>query len=156
MQKQGSFPRVEWICKHFSELNTEALYQIVQLRIEVFIVEQQCVFQDLDDKDRVCDHLMAWQEDKLVAYTRLVPPGVSYEEPSIGRVVTSPLVRRTGIGRILMEKSIALVHNKYGKIPIKIGAQCYLNKFYTSLGFISEGGVYLEDGIEHVAMRLPV
>jgi len=146
---------LRWTCLPFDALTPAQLYAILQLRIEVFIVEQNCVFQDADGKDVHCDHLMGWLENDLVAYTRIVPPGVSYpQHPSIGRVVTSGKVRNQGLGRILMEKSIQYVHNKYGEIPIKIGAQCYLNDFYQSLGFMNSGPVYLEDGIEHVEMTL--
>src|SRR5687768_13340315 len=101
--------QIEWRLKQFEELTPHELYAILQLRIEVFVVEQHCVFQDADDKDQASFHLMGWQEDKLVAYTRLVPPGHIYEQASIGRVVTSPLVRRFGAGKLLMQESIAAI-----------------------------------------------
>jgi ElaA protein len=141
-----------WILKHFDSLSPLELYAILQLRNEVFVVEQNCVFQDADDKDQQSWHLMAWQEKKLLAYTRLVPPGEVYKHPSIGRVVTSPSQRRTGIGRELMQRSIEAVRELYGNLPIQIGAQLYLKNFYESFGFEQISGIYLEDGIEHIYM----
>jgi ElaA protein len=110
----------------------------------------------MDDKDQTSYHLMGWQHEWLAAYTRLVPPGISYEEPSIGRVVTSPKMRQTGAGRILMQKSIEACNNIFGKVPIRIGAQLYLQRFYESFGFQQSSDIYLEDGIEHIEMLLPV
>lgn len=145
-----------WICKKFDELSSSELYAIMQLRNEVFVVEQNCVYQDADNKDQLSWHHMGWQGDKLVAYTRLLPQGVAYtKEPSIGRVVTSPFARGGGIGRELMEKSIAQLYKLFGETPIKIGAQLYLLKFYTSLGFKQTSDIYLEDNIEHVEMVKP-
>jgi ElaA protein len=145
---------ITWYHKHFNELNTVELYQILQLRNEVFIVEQNCPFQDLDDKDFKCYHLMGFDTDtqKVVAYTRIVPADVSYIEASIGRVVTSSIARKGGIGRQLMQKSIELLEELYGGVSIKIGAQLYLKKFYESFGFQQIEEVYLEDGIEHILM----
>lgn len=143
---------INWIIKKFSELSPDELYKILQLRSEVFVVEQNCVFLDMDNKDQKCHHLMGWDKEDLVAYTRIVPPGVSYKEPSIGRVVSSPKQRGSGVGRQLMTKSIAATTQLYGNQPIRIGAQLYLKKFYHSLGFEPEGEIYLEDGIEHIEM----
>ena len=97
---------------------------------------------------------MGWKDKMLVAYTRLVPPGISYEYPSIGRVVTSPSARQSGFGRLLMERSIEETMRLFGTSPILIGAQLYLQRFYTSLGFITSSEIYLEDGIEHIEMIL--
>ena len=143
---------MNWIIKKFDALTPHELYAILQLRSEVFGVEQNCVYQDMDNKDQVCFHLMGWQETRLVAYTRLVPPGISYTEPSIGRVVTSRIVRGSGLGKTLVEKSIAEVLALYGKTPIKIGAQFYLKKFYESFDFKQSGDIYDEDGIPHILM----
>jgi ElaA protein len=145
---------ITWYHKHFNDLNTTELYQILQLRNEVFIVEQNCPFQDLDDKDFKCFHLIGFDTDsqKIIAYTRIVPVGVSYEEASIGRVVTSPQARGGGIGKELMQKSIELLEELYGGVSIKIGAQYYLKKFYESFGFQQVEEIYLEDGIEHILM----
>ena len=144
--------QIQWLLKKFEELTPYQLYAVLQLRNEVFVVEQNCVFQDADDKDQQSYHLMGFDNDKLVAYTRLVPAGIAYKEASIGRVVTSPAVRRRGAGRQLMQQSIDTVYKLYGKTPIKIGAQLYLKKFYESFGFEQISEVYLEDGIEHIYM----
>lgn len=141
-----------WTIKLFAALSVEELYAILQLRSEVFVVEQNCVFQDMDNKDRYCHHLMGWQGETLAAYTRIVPPGVSYKEMSIGRVVTSPKMRKTGIGRQLMHQSIDACNNIYGAHTIRIGAQLYLKTFYESLGFQQSSDIYLEDNIEHIEM----
>ena len=143
---------ITWQCKKFDELNTHELYAILQLRNEVFVVEQNCVFQDADNKDQGSYHFMGWDNHKLVAYTRITVPGTVYLEPSIGRVVTSPLVRRAGIGRELMEQSIRQVNILFGHTPIRIGAQVHLKNFYDSLGFTAAGEIYVEDGIEHIEM----
>ena len=145
---------ITWYHKHFKELNTTELYQILQLRNEVFIVEQHCPFQDLDDKDLKCYHLIGFDTDsqKVMAYTRIVPAGISFEEASIGRVITSLLARKGGIGKQLMNKSIELLEELYGGVSIKIGAQLYLKKFYESFGFQQVEEVYLEDGIKHILM----
>lgn len=144
--------QVQWLLKKFEELSPYQLYAILQLRNEVFVVEQNCVFQDADDKDQNSFHLMGFHNNQLVAYTRLVPPGEIYEQPSIGRVVTSSSVRNSGIGRELMKQSIDAVYKLFGFQPIKIGAQLYLKKFYESLEFEQVSEVYLEDGIEHIYM----
>jgi ElaA protein len=143
---------MNWTLKKFSDLTPDELYTILRLRSEVFVVEQTCVFQDMDNKDQGSYHLMGWKDGLLVAYTRLVPPGIAYVMSSIGRVVTSPVARGMGIGKILMEKSIEETHRLFGEGPIKIGAQVYLKKFYSSLGFVQSGEIYLEDGIEHIEM----
>ena len=140
--------------KSFDALTPNELYQILTLRSEVFVVEQQCVFLDMDQKDQKSEHLMFWDEKNLVAYCRILPAGVSYTEPSIGRVVSSPKYRETGAGRRLMQQAINMARQRYGNQPIRIGAQLYLKKFYSSLGFEAQGDIYLEDGIEHVEMIL--
>ncbi|MGN6164781.1 MAG: GNAT family N-acetyltransferase [Flavisolibacter sp.] len=144
--------QIQWILKRFEELTPYQLYAILQLRNEVFVVEQNCVFQDADGKDQDSFHLMGFLNTKLVAYTRIVPAGIIYDHPSIGRVVTSPSVRSSGMGRALMQKSIDTVYTLFGKQPIKIGAQFYLKNFYSSLGFQQISDIYLEDGIDHIYM----
>ncbi len=145
---------VVWHCKSFSELTTEELYKILQLRNEVFVVEQNCPYQDCDGKDLKAIHLSAWQGEKVVAYTRLLPIGVSYPDAaSIGRVVTSPAFRKQSLGKILMKKSIENACLFYGSVPITIGAQLYLKAFYESFGFVQAGEPYLEDGIPHITMK---
>jgi len=143
-----------WTDKKFEDLTPGELYAILQLRSEVFVVEQNCVFLDMDDKDQISHHLMGWEGDKLVACARIVPAGISYAEFSIGRIVSSPKVRRQGIGRVLVDKSIQLAYNLHGKGVIRIGAQYYLRGFYESFGFRKAGDIYLEDGIEHIEMLL--
>lgn len=149
---------INWVIKKYNELTVDELYAILRLRTEVFVVEQNCVFQDMDNKDQYCYHLLGWKDDLLAAYTRIVPSGVSYTDaPSIGRVVTSPQARGGGLGRLLMEKSINELFRVYGISPIKIGAQLYLKKFYESLGFEKSSDIYDEDGIDHIEMtRSPV
>ena len=143
---------IQWLLKKFDELSPYELYAILQLRNEVFVVEQNCVFQDADDKDQNSMHLMGFDNKRLIAYTRLVPAGEIHKECSIGRVVTSPSVRSKGIGKELMEQSITTVYHLFGKQNIKIGAQVYLKKFYESFGFEQVSDIYLEDGIEHIYM----
>jgi ElaA protein len=145
---------LHWVLKKFEELNAAELYSILQLRNEVFVVEQNCVYQDADDKDQLSWHLAGRDENKVVAYTRIIPPGVSYEEASIGRVVTSPATRRSGIGRELMQLSIDHTFRLFECTAIRIGAQLYLQDFYTSLGFVQCSEEYLEDGIPHIEMLL--
>ena len=146
--------QLTWVFKKFDELRAAELYAIMQLRNEVFVVEQNCVYQDADDKDQRSWHLTGWDGDCLVAYTRIIPPGISYIVASIGRVVTSPKYRRTGIGRKLMEESISKAFSQFNGTEIKIGAQVYLTKFYRSLGFLQSSDQYLEDGITHIEMTL--
>lgn len=145
---------MSWIFKKFNELSVEELYAILKLRIEVFIVEQKCIFQDADGKDAFCYHLMKFQDGELAAYSRLVPAGRSFPEISIGRVITSSQFRKSGLGKELMEKSIATIWQLFGKQPIRIGAQLYLYRFYNAFGFIKVSEVYIEDDIEHIEMLL--
>lgn len=142
-------------CKKFDELNPYELYSILQLRSQVFVVEQHCIFLDTDNKDQYCHHMMYRKEDKLVAYARIVPPGISYVETSIGRIVSSPDERGAGIGRIVVKQSISMAQSLYGKGPIRIGAQLYLKRFYESFGFVQAGDIYIEDDIQHIEMLLP-
>ncbi|MEO5945250.1 MAG: GNAT family N-acetyltransferase [Chitinophagaceae bacterium] len=146
---------IKWIFKKFEELTASELYAVMQLRNEVFVVEQNCAYQDADNKDLFSFHLMAWSQDKLIAYSRILAPGVAFKEASIGRVVTSPSVRRTGIGIELMKASISKTTELFGHLPIRIGAQLYLQKFYTSLGFQKASDTYLEDNIPHIEMVRP-
>lgn len=149
-----STPTLTWTYKSFEELSKLELYTILKLRSEVFIVEQHCNYQDVDGKDLKCHHLMAWDGDNLVAYTRIVPPGVSFAEVSIGRVLSNSRYRGIGAGITLMEKSIEKVYETHGKLPIRIGAQLYLKKFYEGFGFIKDSEEYLEDEIPHIEMVL--
>jgi ElaA protein len=143
---------IKWLLKKFDTLSPDELYAILQLRNAVFVVEQNCVFQDADNKDQASYHLMGWSNEVLVAYARIIPGGVVYELPSIGRVVTSSAARKNGTGKILMKEAIEVSQKLFGKVPIKLGAQLYLKKFYESFGFIQSSDIYLEDGIQHIEM----
>lgn len=140
----------------FSSLSPKDLYELLQLRSDVFIIEQNCIYRDLDDKDYKCHHLMGRMETgELVACSRLVPPGVSYKEPSIGRVATALKYRKHQLGRKLMQRSIDEVKRLYPNQGIRISAQFYLVDFYNSFGFIVQGESYDEDGLEHIEMLMP-
>jgi ElaA protein len=144
---------IKWICKSFSELTNEELYKILQLRNAVFVVEQNSVYQDCDDKDQPSYHLMGWKENMLVAYSRLIPPGIAYKEASFGRVITAKELRGQNIGKELVNQSLKFIHNLFATQSVTIGAQLYLKKFYESFGFSPASDKYLEDGIEHIKMR---
>jgi ElaA protein len=144
---------INWKIKKFKELTVDELYAILQLRSEVFVVEQNCVYHDPDGKDQQAWHLMGIEDSTLIAYTRILPPGISYDDPSIGRVVTLSLKRRSGLGRELMKLSIIECEKLFGKTPITLSAQSYLIHFYESLGFSTIGDQYLEDGIPHIKMK---
>lgn len=146
---------LDWNCKKFHELTPDELYAIFRLRSEVFVVEQNCIYLDFDNKDQESWHVTGWNEGKLVAYTRLLPAGLAFEEPSIGRVCTSPSARKSGVGRELMNYSMMKALELFGKTSLRIGAQLYLKSFYESLGFNQSSDVYLEDGIKHIEMVFP-
>ena len=143
---------LHWVFKSFNDLSVTELYAILRLRQEVFIVEQNCPYLDADGKDLKSYHLMGYVGNELVAYSRIVKPGVSYDEASIGRVVSSTVHRKKAYGIQLMNESIKRIENLYGPVSIRIGAQQYLQKFYESFGFKWEGEPYLEDGIPHIIM----
>ncbi len=142
-----------FLVKHFSELSTIELYKLLQLREAIFIIEQNCIYQDIDDKDLHSYHVMAFDDNILVALTRLVPPKISYDEyASIGRVATHIDYRGKGTGRKIMEKSLEQCELLFPGYNIKISAQSYLIPFYESLQFEKWGSEYLEDGLPHHAM----
>ncbi|HSN61326.1 MAG TPA: GNAT family N-acetyltransferase [Ferruginibacter sp.] len=142
-----------WICKKFEELTVTELYCILKLRSEVFVVEQNCVYLDADGRDPASYHLCGWLHNQLVAYCRILPLGISYtDHASIGRVVTHPAHRKDGYGKTLMQKAIKKTYALYNVTDIKIGAQQYLLKFYSELGFRPIEDPYLEDGIPHISM----
>ena len=145
---------MRWQVSTFHHLTNTDLYQLLRLRSEVFVVEQNCVFLDMDNYDQQCWHLLGWDGHLLAASARLVPPGLIYDEISIGRVVSSPLARGKGSGKQLMTNAIAQCMELFGRNDIRIGAQYYLKDFYTSFGFEVVGDIYMEDGIEHVKMLL--
>jgi ElaA protein len=140
----------------FKSLSAEELYDILKLRSAIFVVEQNCVYQDMDDKDKTALHVIGYKENELVAYARLLPKGVSYKEASIGRVAVSQGQRGKKEGRALMEEAIRHTLKEFNTNEIVISAQLYLEKFYTDLGFIKESDIYLEDDIPHIKMRYRV
>jgi len=146
---------LRWVTKAFSELTVDELYDVLRLRSEVFIVEQKCIFLDIDNNDRSAFHTIGFIGDEVVATTRLFDKNIMYDGyQSIGRVVGSPRHRGLGIGKALMHYSIQECERLFGKGPIKIGAQLYLKKFYSEQGFEQSGDMYLEDEIEHIPMIL--
>lgn len=147
---------ITWQCAAFSDLSAAQLYAILKLRSEVFVVEQNCVYQDIDGLDLACLHLIAWAEDQQVAaYLRVVPPGLKYAEVSLGRVVSSQAARGTGIGKQLLAKALELVEKIHPGVAVRIQAQAYLENFYQAFGFITVSDVLLEDGIPHFMMLRP-
>ncbi|CAA0145068.1 putative acyltransferase with acyl-CoA N-acyltransferase domain [Tenacibaculum maritimum] len=143
---------MDFIIKKFSELTTIELYQILQLRSEVFVVEQDCVYQDIDGKDEQALHVIGIKEGKIIAYTRLFDSGAYFSTPSIGRVVVKKTARKYGYGHDLLKASIIAIHKHYTITTITISAQVYLQNFYESHGFLKVGNEYLEDGIPHIKM----
>jgi len=138
----------------FQSLSLDRLYAAMALRQRVFVVEQDCPYLDADGIDQNCLHVLGTAGDVLVAYARILPPGLGHEHPRIGRVVTAPEVRGTGAGKQLMRFSIDCVRKEYGPCTVHISAQSYLERFYRELGFIPTGHEYLEDGIPHMAMEM--
>ena len=138
--------------KTFEELRLKELHDILQLRSEVFVVEQDCVYQDIDGKDEKALHVFGTKDGKIVAYTRCFPPGVYFEYAAIGRVVVPMDQRKYGYGHDIMTASIKAVENRYGSKEIKLSAQTHLSGFYEKHGFKKTGEGYLEDGIPHIAM----
>ena len=146
---------VVWQFKSFDALTKAELYAALRLRAEVFVVEQACVFQDLDGSDDRAMHLLGLQGGQLVAYARCFAPGVKFAEASIGRVVTHASVRGTGIGHVLMREAIARLQQHWGAQPLRIGAQARLQHFYMQHGFVDVGAPYVEDRIDHLEMLRP-
>lgn len=148
---------LQWAYKAFNNFTVNELYEVMRLRSAVFVVEQNCVYNDFDGKDAQSYHVTATNtQGNVLAYTRLLPIGLAYQNYcSIGRVLTALQARQLGLGKQLMEYSITTCYTLFGRQPIKIGAQIYLLKFYESFGFKVCSNVYLEDGIKHVEMLLP-
>jgi ElaA protein len=138
--------------KLFSDLSTNELYDLLQLRSEIFVVEQDCVYQDLDGKDQKAIHILGLKNNKVVAYTRIFKAGDYLAQASIGRVLVKDRERKHGYGSDIMKASIKAIEERFGETSIALSAQTYLKRFYNSLGFIEKGGEYLEDGIPHVMM----
>lgn len=145
---------MRWTCVPFAELGTQPLYDVLALRSEVFVVEQNCVFLDIDGLDPKTWHLLGHEDDgRLKAYARLIPPGLKSPDALIGRVVTSPAARSGGVGRALMTEAVAQCEQLWPGHPITLHAQAHLERFYASFGFTPVGEQYMEDGIAHIEMR---
>ncbi|MBC3927707.1 GNAT family N-acetyltransferase [Undibacterium sp. CY21W] len=148
--------QLRWQLSAFSEFNPEQLHKVYQARCAVFIVEQNCPYQDIDSKDPQSHHLVAWDDNgDIAAYLRIVPPGISYAEPSLGRVLSTQAWRGTGVGKELIANGIKALRQLYPAASVRIGAQAYLEKFYASFGFQTVSDIYLEDEIPHLIMLLP-
>lgn len=147
---------IEWQWSRFDELSCDDLYEILKARQAVFVVEQECAYQDVDDLDRVSWHLIGWRRQSdaksLVAYSRVVFPGQKYPEPSIGRVLTLQSTRGTGLGQRLTHEAISRTTAEYPDAPIRISAQQVQQRFYMQFGFATVSDPYDEDGIPHVEM----
>lgn len=143
---------MEVVIKFFDELTTKELYELLELRSEVFVVEQNCVYQDVDGKDFKAIHVLGKKEDRVVAYTRIFKPGDYFEKTAIGRVVVKASERQHGLGKVIMQDTIAYIEQIFKENTIVLSAQTYLIKFYNSLGFQEVGEAYLEDDIPHIKM----
>ncbi|MBB71276.1 MAG: GNAT family N-acetyltransferase [Legionellales bacterium] len=142
-----------WHCKPYNELSLDELYGCLQIRSEVFVVGQTCVYQDMDDRDQQAWHLFGMIDDKIIAYARLLPPGIAYPDAiSMGRVLTHPDFRGQGLGKSLTAKALEFLAETFPKAHLKISAQAYLQKFYEGFGFVAQGDLYDEDGIPHILM----
>ena len=145
---------VVWYISNFENLSAIDLYQLLQLRINVFMIEQNCLYPECDNKDLVSKHLFGKIDDQIIAYARLLPPHISYEDPSIGRVIVREDKRHLKLGSILMKKAIESISLDFPNQTIRISAQAHLQSFYNNLGFVSTGEIYLEDNIPHIEMEL--
>ncbi|SEM80122.1 ElaA protein [Pseudomonas sp. ok272] len=146
---------VDWVCKHHSELGKEQLYAILRLRSQVFVVEQNCVYQDIDGQDMEGDtcHLMGWDGDQLVAYLRLLDPLLNGNDVVIGRVLIAPEARGQGLGHALLGEALEKAQKYWPDVPIFLSAQAHLQGYYARYGFVVVGEQYLEDDIPHIGMR---
>tara|TARA_R110001583_G_scaffold51161_11_gene159812 strand:- start:50189 stop:50644 length:456 start_codon:yes stop_codon:yes gene_type:complete len=146
----------QWLCLKFNELSTVQLYQLLKLRVDVFVVEQNCPYPELDDKDHQANvyHLLGYQNEKLVACARLLAPGISYPQVSIGRIATSKTDRNLGLGKTLLNAALLECEQRWPQQDIQIGAQVYLINFYQGFGFKRHSSDYLEDNILHLDMLL--
>ncbi len=146
---------MEWVCKHHAELSIHELYAVLALRTAVFVVEQQCPYQEVDGQDLQGDtcHLMAWDADQLVAYLRLLDPATQDGEVVIGRVVIASAARGQGLGHEMMQQALAQAQARWPATAIHLSAQAHLQGYYGAYGFEAVGEVYLEDGIPHIGMH---
>jgi ElaA protein len=147
---------ITWQWLKFEQLSCTALYTALALRSEVFVIEQTCIYQDIDGLDPACWHLLGWQEldgaPQLVAYLRGLPPGLKFTQASLGRVITQSEVRGTGVGRALLNEGLLRMQTQFPEHPIRIAAQCHLQGFYQDFGFVACSERYDEDGIPHIDM----
>lgn len=143
---------ITWQWLSFDALSRTQLYEVLRLRSEVFVVEQNCVFLDMDGLDSQAMHLLGFRAEELVAYVRCFPLGIAFDEASIGRVVTRQSARGGGLGHLLMAEAIRALQQQWGVQPIRIGAQAHLQSFYERHGFADVGRPYVEDGIDHIEM----
>ena len=144
---------LDWQVKYYRELSTNEFHDIIELRLRAFVVEQNCSYLDLDGKDKKCYHLICRDGmGNVVATARILPPGLSYPEVAIGRVVIDESIRGKGIGHTLMEEAMKFTEAEFGKVPIRISAQKHLENYYNKHAFYSTGKEYPEDGIPHVEM----
>lgn len=143
----------EWQWRRYADLSPLEIHAIFAARQAVFVVEQNCPYQDLDGKDLDAWHLVAWSGKEVAAYLRLLAPGVSYAEPSLGRILTTQMGRGSGLGRELVARGLEKINELYPMLPTRIGAQAHLHKFYGAFGFVQASEPYEEDGIPHIEMR---
>lgn len=147
---------IVWTLKPYDELTVDELYEILKLRTDVFVVEQNCAYREIDGKDKHACHLFAQRNGELVAYLRILPKGVSFAEAALGRIVIHPGYRGQGYSKMLIERGIRFVTEILGESEIRISAQARLCEFYRSFGFLPSSEMYLEDGIPHMEMLLSV
>jgi len=145
--------KIKWVKKKWSEVSLEELYSVLRLRSEVFVVEQDCVYQDIDNKDQIAIHLLGYINKELIAYSRLFNEGDYFKETSFGRAIIKKEKRGQGYGDELVKESLKTIKNYYGNKKVKISAQAHLKSFYSKHAFIAKGKEYLEDGIPHVSME---
>ena len=143
-----------FIWHNFDSISKEELYDVLSLRQRVFIIEQDCFYEDLDYSDQEANHLLLYKDNKLIGYSRVFAPGIKYDAASIGRIVTDLDYRGKGYGKDITQEAIQFLKNNFPGSDISISAQFRLVDFYEDLGFIRQGSVYLEDGIDHIKMTL--
>ena len=146
--------KFNFIWRNFNSISKDELYDVLSLRQRVFIIEQDCLYEDLDYSDQDANHLLLYKDNKLIGYSRVFSPGIKYDAASIGRIVTDLDYRGKGYGKIITQESIQFLKNNFPESDITISAQYRLVDFYENLGFETEGNVYLEDDIEHIKMTL--
>jgi len=150
----SSEPDLEWQWCRLGELSAEQVYAVLAARVAIFVVEQNCAYQELDGLDGEAEHLIVWSGKEVAGYLRVLGPGTRFEDPSIGRIITTQPFRGSGLGREVVAKGLERTRMRYPGRPVRISAQKYLEKFYRDFGFVTVSEPYLEDGIPHVEMLL--